>query len=377
MVTPVTGPFDSETNVYAGWPVSSASHISDRSFKRSYRQKRPYNLPLGRNVQRYRVTAFSKLPHYESWNSTGVQDPYGRPFTKAWSLLDFDKGPNLANAVRQQALKRFNDKVGQAAEMMVNIIQGRQALSMMVARATQLGRFFGAMRRLRFGDAYSALYDAWTNDQKRTLGPRVQTSFRKNTWRANAKYFSGNALELSFGWAPLLGDIHSSMEILSREFPTESLRGSATIRGSFTGSSGPQSGTNVYKLSCLVSATMKVENPNRLLLNQLGFDNPLIWLYEATPWSFVVNYVVNVEEYLKQFSSYQGVMLLNPMYSMKSDAKNTWAWPGFTSGASECFEHARVVGSLPGITLQVRPRVTMSPQRALTSVSLLLQKLGR
>ena len=58
-------------------------------------------------------------------------------------------------------------------------------------------------------------------------------------------------------------------------------------------------------ISCLI----KPENSSRIILGQLGFDNPALIAYELMPYSFVVDWFYNIGDYLQSQTALAGLSL--------------------------------------------------------------------
>jgi hypothetical protein len=114
---------------------------------------------------------------------------------------------------------------------------------------------------------------------------------------------------------------------------------------------------------------------------RLGLTDPLPVLYEIIPWSFVANWIFNLDEFIGQYNGYHGVKVINPHFGTKIIDEYNMLLPHWSerpefaligNGRGESFR--RQVGSLPTINLMLRPSVNMPWQRALNAISLLIQK---
>jgi hypothetical protein len=122
----------------------------------------------------------------------------------------------------------------------------------------------------------------------------------------------------------------------------------------------------------------------------MGLTNPAVVAWELVPFSFVVDWFVNVSEFLGQFDEFIGLALDEPYHSAKIEASSTlsamtWTWTGGpeqppiyywkVNGSidSQLTEFLRLRG-LPSIELAINHGVILSISRAVTAVSLLIQK---
>lgn len=194
--------------------------------------------------------------------------------------------------------------------------------------------------------------------------------------RQTPKAFADAFLEYSFGWAPLVGDVSNAMKTLTAGLPTFRVSGAGTVSRSYSASGD----TVLWTSGHTIHARVRGFDPNFALANQLGLVNPAFVAWELAPFSFVVDYFVNVGEYLNGFTDLLGYDLTDQTAtwraSMNVDSLRTWAG-GFASWHVERVRIQRNGGTISGPALAIRPRWTLSPQRAATSVSLLLQALGR
>jgi hypothetical protein len=261
------------------------------------------------------------------------------------------------------------------ANLVVNWRERQQSLDMIEKRANQLLSFATAVKRRDF------------NGIKRSLG------IVKITKKAEAKRAADLFLEFHFGWDPLIQDIGNAVEILQsplRDKPVKA-RGKAIrenivftrdygsiVNGHYT---SHQSAFIRAITQVTVSATVKVTNPNLYRANQLGFLNPATVAWELVPFSFVVDWFVPVGDFLNSFTEYCGLDFKDPCYfeTVKTPAWSSQSWydptPGkFASQTFTGFWGKRILG-IPSVNLNHRRYSGLSPTRAATAISLLLQGL--
>jgi hypothetical protein len=117
------------------------------------------------------------------------------------------------------------------------------------------------------------------------------------------------ALEIKFGWKPLIQDISDSIKVLGRDFPPLVLKASGesdyswdTHEGDYHHRGSGSAGTGY------VAHVVKV-NPGTLLLNSLGLINPVATAYEVIPLSFILNWFIPVGKFLGSFTGTMGVSM--------------------------------------------------------------------
>lgn len=118
-------------------------------------------------------------------------------------------------------------------------------------------------------------------------------------------------LQWKYGWAPLMSDIHDGVELLKNQFPPmlPLLHAKRTIKQDKTWTDRwwvssnyatiTGKGTNLSKVELWVTCDV---DPWRQAALRMGLDDPLGILWEVTPWSFVVDWVSPVGDFLSALS---------------------------------------------------------------------------
>jgi hypothetical protein len=122
----------------------------------------------------------------------------------------------------------------------------------------------------------------------------------------------------------------------------------------------------------------------------MGLTNPASWVWEAIPFSFVVDWFANVGQVLGSITDLYGVILVNPSTTLlqTSNWEQTWMYgrnglpAGKTVGEAFMFEKYEMFAcrrslSIAGPTLSVKPFRGISPIRGATAISLLFNFLHR
>jgi len=352
MVAPITGPFVRQSTG-AGQPMNTGHRPTWYYVRRTwYRQKKPYNLPLQFYLDKRQIETYSSTDNanYKDYTDcpTGVHQP-----TYDWAYA--------------KCYERFKNAIkGDTSEMAVTLAERRQALEMVSARSIQLLRFTRAVKQFRFGDAANILGIG---------GP-------PSNLRKRGRDFGSNWLEFHFGWSPLIGDIGNSMQLLCRGLPPFRIRSRASVQTEFRELIGSGFTTtrrfNRVTARWTIGADVQVSNPNTLLLNQLGFVNPVTIAWELVPFSFVLDWFVNVNDVLGSFTDFWGVSLHRPFITLHHEwwrESHYFLNPSQEKWGQRSIIVSRVPGTPPGPALRTRAPWRLSPTRALTSVSLLLQQL--
>lgn len=365
MTAPVTGPYE-EVRITKG-PPNIYGFKPDWVYRRRiwYRQRKPYNLPLSYDLQFYRVVSST------SNDGTDVDYYYGG-----------NNGLNdsLVLEAYNKAYSKFRAKLGEGAELGVSLAERKQAMDMMTARLLQLGRFARSLRRLDFQGAAKELGDSVVRSE------RFKKLSREQRFKRHGKAFGDTFLEFHFGWSPLVNDIGNAIDVLQGEIPNVHVKvraASQLLKWSNVISDNlpAQYWREDFREQCWceIGSDVRQTNPNLWLANQLGFVNPATLLWEVVPFSFVVDWFVNVSDFLSGFSDFAGVELTNTYRTFKQKSQKFSVYQAAPTrlhdAVWEGLDIARRPGSLPGPSLRVKPAKALSPSRGLTAISLLLQQL--
>ena len=117
-------------------------------------------------------------------------------------------------------------------------------------------------------------------------------------------------LEHTFGWQPLMEDIFNGFIVLTEEILGEQ-RIAVRVRERGLKYFEADRGFVSWEGESLVSAAalIRLRNPMFWMANRLGLLNPATVVWDVIPWSFVVNWFVNVNTMLGQFTDFAGVQV--------------------------------------------------------------------
>lgn len=368
MVAPVSGPF---TRTQTGFGKPTSLGFKPQWLNRTstwYRQKRPYNLPL---TYKLRIDLVTK---------SVIEDP-GYVLVSQSPYVPLASATSDRTAAYNKAYEKFKGGLGESASLSVSLAERKQAMSMIATRAGQLAGFARKLRKLDFVGAGREL--GLTPDQ-------VPKGLRRK-----AKAFGNNYLEFHFGWSPLINDIGNAVEVLQGGVPPCRVSGRGRISSKNTVYWNPQppgqgslSGwdwtLHDYITECKIVADVSVSDPNLWLANQLGFVNPATVLWELVPFSFVVDWFVNVSNFLSGYTDLLGLSITrasttfarNGVFTTDYGTYNTFQkrWITYQKGWKNTeIERSSGIGSGP--SLRVRQPWRVSPRRGLAAISLLLQQL--
>lgn len=297
-----------------------------------------------------------------------------RPAANAEDMRNLFLGSRALQQTRSLAYERFKgyereDRNGATikggisgrASMGENLLEIEKSLRTIELRAMQLLRFTKAIKRGDFSFAAHTL---------RT--PEL-------TFRHPIKESANNWLEFHLGIAPVVGDIYSAVDILQSPIDNQWIKERAHT---FPGKLSEYRYAGAYaiglqqwfidRINVQYTAQVAVSNPNLWLANQLGVLNPAVVAWQMIPLSFVLDWFVNVEQFLGTGSDLFGLTIL------KASTTSTW-WGHYyeqwnTYGWFRNFNTMGMERELGVVTpnLTLRPLKATSWQRGLTAISLLV-----
>lgn len=356
MVAPVTGPFYRSILAYGPpYTTINGTLMKPTHFSRIqtwYRQKAPYDRAL------YYANDTAEI---ETWT----------PGTKPWARQTHGAAPPVRTGSdlthpTNRALEKFKDKLGSDAMLATNMFEWRQSLGLIEESAGLLLKSVRQIRRFDFKGAAT------------TLGVRRPSGLKRN-----AKSFGDNFLKFHFGAEPLVNDIYAAVDVLQGEPPPERVSVSTQYKsGPYHSSDVVRKYTDDYITKVKLTADVRINNPNLWAANQLGLVNPASWAWEAIPFSFVLDWFVNVGSFLGSFTEYAGLELTNKHYTqfqvgsrlaVGQKVGTDLTWLGYTATLKRIYQRRNT--GFPAYVLEVRPWKAPSVTRAATAIALLVQNL--
>lgn len=345
------GPFFRSTTRHSSHPVNRAGYTT----RTWYTQPRPRVAPLPYSMS----SAESSSPDLDAHLNGAASYLVGFP------------GREIALS---RAHSKLRDAIGARAQGLTGVAEWRQSADMIGDRATQL---FRAANNLRKGNLPGFA---------RELGVKTKRRHSKISPKKVSKNAGGLWLEYWLGWAPLIGDIGNAVQVLQSAPPWDKIHGTGSCYKTFNNSVTYPYFVRIVdsastKVSVKLGAKVRCSNPNLFLANQLGFVNPASTAWELVPLSFVVNWFVNVQEFLDQFTTFVGLEIEHPYTTTFGTASGTYAedWlfpnpPPMIAAATKAVSMSRAPG-IEQFSIVWRPPSALSVTRGLTSISLLVQQL--
>lgn len=137
----------------------------------------------------------------------------------------------------------------------------------------------------------------------------------------DSKQLANDHLVLMYGVMPLIGDLQGVVKAVTRpEKPyrfTESAIKRTVIKDMPVDHStrdGVCCKTKVYREVEIIvkyQATMEIEFPSSRPLSELGLQNLASLGWELTPWSFVIDWLIPIGDYLNSFDAFSGLKVVS------------------------------------------------------------------
>jgi hypothetical protein len=279
---------------------------------------------------------------------------------------------NLAIQARNNGYERMRGNVYDTVGAGVDAVEYRQSLGMMARTCGTLMKSVLQVKKLDFLGAAKTL-------KMHFVPPNVS---KRRAW-------SNNWLEYHFGWEPLIKDVYDAIEVVNEPLKQfMRVRGSARVihQGTLNFNFGSVTrkgwwvGHYVGHQGCSVRT---IQNSTIHSLEQWGVLNPLSLAWETVPFSFVVDWFVNVGDVLRSVSDFAGMTLEG---QFTTNVYRTWeagiiyANPGFVAGTSTFSGSGVLCGRAAGLrgpTLNVKKLTLPSKARAATALALFTQVLGK
>lgn len=289
------------------------------------------------------------------------------PFMNQWYPV-FDN--NILNMCEANALSKLRKG---SAELGAALVEAKQTVSMIAQYATPLARSLIAAKNGQWGRIPGIL--------NMRLG-----DIRK---QAGSLSVANKYLEYIFGWKPLMDDIYSSFQVLRRmKSPAMLITGKGVHTDTWsehvptTPDWGPQ--TRTAKRTTRVSLTGIYRSSVWETAVSLGVTNPAAVAWEVIPFSFIVDWMLPVGDFLESLMDPRGMEFLGGYKSVKVDGQcNTvqspakypgWTWDslgGTTAYRSGYFRET--YGSFPMVAPYIKS--PFSNSHAITASALIRQLL--
>lgn len=278
--------------------------------------------------------------------------------------------------VKNRAYEKFIEKVHkERAEIGTATVEARKSLDMIADRCAWLARSYKLLRKGRF------------RDFSRSLGVKPLPKHRETRW-SRPQDAAGLWLEYWMGWAPTVADIHNAVKVVMIDRYPEDIpvragsSTSVTLTQKINDTLGYDNSYITGKVSCHITADVRVTNPNLAMAGELGLLNPLSIAWQTIPFSFLVDWFGNIGQVLSSFSDLVGYEVKHASHTFSGKLEmvrqgiiNAENSPTDATLYCQCSATSspmvRIMG-LPSPVLQFRFPEQLSITRAATSISLLV-----
>lgn len=200
---------------------------------------------------------------------------------------------------------------------------------------------------------------------------------RRNLVKDSDALLANAWLELQYGLGAAVQEVYNFAEVLDAGFSVGRVTGRAKkqfvdatkptgLYGNFT--------TSIVDVRAHVQATVRLSLSTVGTLEQFGVLNPASWAWELTPFSFVVDWFVNIGSFLRQFGDTAGLDFEHAFVSVKKSGTGQFTavepppWGVWHSSQSYSVSLERTLG-FPRVTLSWQKGLTF--KRAINSVALI------
>ena len=222
----------------------------------------------------------------------------------------------------------------------------------------------------------------------------LKKRFRKaiNRWTERLKSGIGNFadiwLELNFGWIPLVKDTGAIISLLVDPMPDGAVTASTRVFGQGAGTCHIEShyATRAWTGTWYVKVGASILSVNKKLFtaDTAGFANPFLVAWQLMPFSFLLDWITNVSQFIRSWTGILGIQLGDVYTTVYGKAKMSGGWYerdsrgtiyAFAKANSEAFYMDRSL-TLPAVKFQSR-ELNFGPLKAITSWALLVQQLRK
>lgn len=183
-------------------------------------------------------------------------------------------------------------------------------------------------------------------------------------------------LEYTYGLGPALESVYDACVIIAESVPPYGMvRASASGSFSLNSKSGKWTNEGYVKVRFRLQADVQVTNSLAYTLEQFGVINPAKFAWDLLPFSFLIDWVVNVGEMLGALSDFAGITLSDPFVGEKRTGSSSHKydegppWGVTQSYIVESKSFRRSLG-IPGPSYVLKLTALESVRRAMNAVAL-------
>lgn len=293
------------------------------------RQRPPYNV----------ITPYHRI---KNWWHRDYTDGWDWSYTSPDKAGDGYLYQNCVNTAYKRMVAKMDDGSSFGATATA---ERKDTLSMITGTVIRISKAAVAVKNLQFSKAARLLGVQSYLEKTVKVRKRVWTgkrwryrTFRKRVLvlpngREVAKTLASGWLLFSYGVKPLASDIYNGLSLLDRDFKeSETITGRCTLRTSRFIKKNNAVGYTTEDRYCRVSVAQTVEytvdNHRMYLAAKMGLTNPVQWLIEGIPFSFVLDWFSNLSEVVNTMTDFAGARILNAwtsIYAQQTEKKGEFS----------------------------------------------------
>lgn len=209
--------------------------------------------------------------------------------------------------IRNGVLIRLSDKVREKdIDLGIAIGEYKETAAFIATAMSKTARSYRMLRRGRLGDAVKTIKGFRRSKGENNI-PKEAITMASGAW-----------LSYQLALKPLLGDVHSALELMENSIDTSQryLNVHSTLR-EITFAEDELNSYMFSSMACHGKVTFVIDNPFWYTMSQVGVTNPISTAWELVPFSFVVDWFTPVGSVLTSMVPPQGVEFIDGYTYMK------------------------------------------------------------
>lgn len=266
------------------------------------------------------------------WSTLQLKDEWGNPTDlSTWiAYTPWDYDPLIMSSADEAGLMiKHRNAIGEKSLNVLDMLRTRkETISMVTSNVMSLVKSLRLLKKGKWRKAAHALGVSPKGAPKSQNVPQ--------RW-----------LELQYGWLPLLSDIYAAGNSIFRD-PVYSVTTRRKIDDVDSGKNERYAQAHyidtvkyrVRKTRHALTSWFSIESDVVTTLDNLGVTNPTLVMWEAVPWSFVVDWLVPVGDFLSSLTALNGVKIISTSRTIVVDVLTTSS--SKTRGHTKTSGHGRV-----------------------------------